>query len=261
MPSVFCQSVTILVLYANRTDRSSTRHKLIHSGNFIRINQIYWGTSGITTKAINTTMFLLTIFNPFLTRELRTTGFEGVATEICLIQRANKTDRQHACKTEYLVMFHGREESVKSTNVARNKRMSTDSSPQLEPRRMAKWRLSFCRRPHARGLRALWPRAMSTAQVRQINDGPQPISSKVQHTNPGLACSPDKAQIEVPGSGRLGPWDSKTSSGREVSRDRQRLRPLSFFLCRITFSFHFHACLSKPAAVSLTAESSTCRQV
>ena len=43
MPSVFCQSVTILVLYANRTDRSSTRHELIHSDNFIRINQIYWG--------------------------------------------------------------------------------------------------------------------------------------------------------------------------------------------------------------------------
>ncbi len=51
MPSVFCQSVTILVLYANRTDRSSTRHELIHSGNFIRTNQIYWGTSGNTTQA------------------------------------------------------------------------------------------------------------------------------------------------------------------------------------------------------------------
>ncbi len=131
-PSGVYQSVTILVLYANRTDRSSTRHKLIHSSNFIRINQIYWGTSGNTTQAKFTTMFLTTIFNPFLTRELRTTGFEGVATEICLIQRANKTDRQHACKTEYLVMPHGREDSVKSTNVARNKRMSTDSSPQLE---------------------------------------------------------------------------------------------------------------------------------
>ena len=29
-------------------------------------------------------------------------------------------------------MFHGREESVKSTNVARDKPMSTDSSPKLE---------------------------------------------------------------------------------------------------------------------------------
>ena len=51
MPSVFCQSVTILVLYTNLTDRSSTRHELIHRGNFIRTNQIYWGTSGNTTQA------------------------------------------------------------------------------------------------------------------------------------------------------------------------------------------------------------------
>ena len=29
-------------------------------------------------------------------------------------------------------MFHGREESVKGTNVARDKLMSTDSSPKLE---------------------------------------------------------------------------------------------------------------------------------
>ena len=97
MPSVFCQSVTILVLYADRTDRSSTRHELIHSGNFIRTNQIYWGTSGNTTSKTFTTMPLLTIFNPFLTRELRTTGFEGVPTEICLVQHVQtKTDRQHA---------------------------------------------------------------------------------------------------------------------------------------------------------------------
>ena len=39
---------------------------------------------------------------------------------------------QHADKKEYLVMFHGREESVKSTNVARDKPMSTDSSPKLD---------------------------------------------------------------------------------------------------------------------------------
>ena len=51
MPSVFCQSVTILVLSTNRTDHSSTRHKLIHSGNFIQTNQIYWGTAGNTTQA------------------------------------------------------------------------------------------------------------------------------------------------------------------------------------------------------------------
>ena len=40
------------------------------------------------------------------------------------------------------------------------------------------------------------------AQDRQINDGPQLISLKVQHTNPGLACALDKAQIGMPGSGK-----------------------------------------------------------
>ena len=52
--------------------------------------------------------------------------------EIHLKRHANKT--RTACRqdTDYLVMFHGREESVKSTNVARDKPMSTDSSPKLE---------------------------------------------------------------------------------------------------------------------------------
>ena len=59
-------------------------------------------------------------------------GFEGNSNEINLKRHANKT--RTACRqdTEYLVMFHGREESVKSTNVARDKLMSTDSSPKLE---------------------------------------------------------------------------------------------------------------------------------
>ena len=52
------------------------------------------------TSKIFTTMFLLTIFNPFLTRELRITGFEGVPTEIYLKQRADKTDRQTACRQD-----------------------------------------------------------------------------------------------------------------------------------------------------------------
>ena len=38
----------------------------------------------------------------------------------------------------------------------------------------------------------------------------------------------------MPGSGRLGPWDSKTSSSREVSRDSQRLR-------RFSLAFPAHA--------------------
>ena len=140
-------------------------------------------------------MFLLTIFNPFLTRELRITGFEGVPTEIYLKQHADKTDRQHADKTEYLVMFHGREESVKSTNVARNKPMSTDSSPKLEH---AAWRnggvvlLLPAAPAHAASARS--NPARSTAPDRQVDDGFQQISHTVQHTSPGLACSPDKAK-------------------------------------------------------------------
>ena len=66
--------------------------------------------------------------------------------------------------------------------------------PQLE---RAAWQdggtaLSF---PH----RTRSPRALTP---HKVDDGPQMISLKVQHTNPGLACSPDKAQIEVPGSSK-----------------------------------------------------------
>ena len=62
-------------------------------------------------------------------------------------------------------------------------------------RRVARWRrrtLSFSH--HTWSPCALTP--------RKVDDGHQLISLKVQHTNPGLACSPDKAQIEVPGSGK-----------------------------------------------------------
>ena len=59
-------------------------------------------------------------------------GFEGDSNDTSLKRHANNT--WTACKqdTEYLVMFHGREESVKGMNVARDKPMSTDSSPKLE---------------------------------------------------------------------------------------------------------------------------------
>ena len=75
----------------------------------------------------------------------------------------------HADKTEYLVRFHGREESVKNTNVARNQRMSTDSSPELEH---TAWQdggavLFLLKAPHVHALlSAFWPRAMSMAQDR-----------------------------------------------------------------------------------------------
>ena len=41
------------------------------------------------------------------------------------------------------------------------------------------------------------PRALTP---RKVDDRPQPTSLTVQHTNPGLARSPDKAQVEVPSS-------------------------------------------------------------
>ena len=68
-------------------------------------------------------------------------------------------------KTEYLVMSHGREDSVKSTNVARNRRMSTDSNSQLE---RAAWQdggavLFLLKSPCAHTLlSAFRPHAMST---------------------------------------------------------------------------------------------------
>ena len=138
-------------------------------------------------------MLLLTIFNPFLTREPRTTGFEGVATEICLKQRANKTDRQHACKTEYLVMFHGREDSVKRHECRSQKANVHGFELQLE---CAAWR-NGARPPFAPFACTRSPRALTS---RRVDDGPQLISLMVQHTNSGLACSPDKAQVEGPSS-------------------------------------------------------------
>ena len=113
-------------------------------------------------------------------------------------------------------------------------------------RRVARWRHrtlpsqgSACARPPQR-----------VPALRNVDDGPQPIPLKVQHTNPGLACSPDKAQIEVPGSGkrigkRVEPFVSAgTVRGSGVSSPAfpprsttSQLRPLSFSLCRITFSF------------------------
>ena len=98
-------------------------------------------------------------------------------------------------KTEYLVRFHGREDSVKSTNGARNRRMSTDpSSSSNAPRGEMELVLLL---PPSHRTRS--PRALT---LRKVDDGPQLLSLTVQHTNPGLARSPDKAQIEVPGSGK-----------------------------------------------------------
>ena len=124
---------------------------------------------------------------PPLTRELRITCFEGVPTKIYL--------KQHADKTEYLVMFHGREESVKSTNVARNKRMPTDFSPKLEH---AAWqngaRLPFSHR--TRPPRALTPRKVDSTRPSDRRWAPAGFSQGPAYkSRPGLFTR--QGQIEV----------------------------------------------------------------
>ena len=73
--------------------------------------------------------------------------------------------------------------------------MSTDSSSSSNaPRGEMELILILPPSHHTRSLRALTP--------RKVDNGPQLISLTVQHTNPGLARSPDKDQIEVPGSSK-----------------------------------------------------------
>ncbi len=66
-------------------------------------------------------------------------------------------------------MFHGREESVKNTNVARDKRMSMDSSPKLEH---AAWqdgaRPPLSHRPRTRPPRVETPRGRLHQTVRSM---------------------------------------------------------------------------------------------
>ena len=144
------------------------------------------------------------IYNPFLTRELRITGFEGNPSKINLRQHADKTCRQdmrtrHADKTcrqdtQYLVMPHGREESVKGTNAAHDKPMSTDLSAQAQTRRVEKWRHRPFVTPPTHAASAHSAPVRSTAQERKVHGVLQLAFHKVQHTNPGLACSPDQAK-------------------------------------------------------------------
>ena len=90
-------------------------------------------------------------------------------------------------------MFPGREESVKSTNVARDKPMSTDSSPKLEH---AAWQNGArpCVAALTHAASAHSDPARSTAPEQKIGGGFQLVSPKVQYTSPGLACSADKAK-------------------------------------------------------------------
>ena len=86
--------------------------------------------------------------------------------------------------------------SVKGPNAARDKPMSTDSSTQAHTCSVTRWR----RHPfvaaltHAASARS--DPARSTAPERKIHGGMLQLAfHMVQHTSPGLACSPDKAKL------------------------------------------------------------------
>ena len=165
-------------------------------------------------------------------------------------------------------MFHGREKSVKSTNVARNKRMSTDSSSQLESRRMAKMALVLLllQTPRSRSPRALTPRNVDGTRPSDQRWASADLSQGPAHkSRPGLFTrqgpnrgavlrQADRQTCRAMSSARTVRGSVISSLAFPPRSPTSELRPLSFFLCRITFSFLFHARLSKPAAVSLTAE-------
>ena len=98
-----------------------------------------------------------------------------------------------------------------------NKRVSTDSNSRSNVPRGKKWRaVLLLRSPRAHVLLStFWLRATSTMRDRRS-------LSRVQHTNPGLACPPDKAQVEV----RVPQADRQTCRAVGVSRDRPKVRRL-----------------------------------
>ena len=101
-------------------------------------------------------------------------------------------------KTEYLVRFHGREDSVKKHECCSQQADVHGFELQLEraARQDGGAVLFLLKSPRAHALlSAFRPRAMSTMGLSRS-------LSRVQHTNPGLAYSSDKAQIKVPGSGK-----------------------------------------------------------
>ena len=102
--------------------------------------------------------------------------------------------------------------SVKGPNVARDKPMSTDSSTQAQTRRVAKLR----RRPFvARSLGASSPRKVDGPR-RKICGMLQLAFHKLQHTSPGLACSPAKAKSRC--------WAPQ--AGSMVKEEQQAKTPL-----------------------------------
>ncbi len=124
-------------------------------------------------------------------------------------------------KTEYLVMFHGREDSVKSTNVARNKRMSTDLSPQLECAAWQNGGVVLLPPSHrTRSAHALTPRKV---------DGTRPSDQRWASADfsqgPEYKSRPGLFTRQGPNRGAgLRQADRQTCRAVGVSRDRQRLR-------------------------------------
>ena len=113
--------------------------------------------------------------------------------------------------------------SVKGTNAARDKPMSTDLSAQVQTCRVKKWRSSsFCRTTHTRSLSAFSPRKVDGTRVKDPRCAPPGFSQGPAYkSRPGLLTR--SGQIGVLGSaGRsTGPQDVPS---RAVSRDSQRLR-------------------------------------
>ncbi len=156
-------------------------------------------------------MVLLTILNPFLTREPRSTGFEGIATAICLIQHVQtKTNSMHARQDRVLgdgSWTRGKCQEARMSLVTSGcPRIRTPSSNH------AAWQNGAC--PFVADLTHAVSACSGPAQCRRHKSARSTMGlsrslSRVQHTNPGLARSQDKAQIEV----------------RAPQADRQRVEP------------------------------------
>jgi len=116
--------------------------------------------------------------------------------------------------------------------------------PPARTRRMARWRRRTLPFPHrTRSPRALTPRKVDGTRPPDQRWASADLSQGPAHkSRPGLFT-------------RQGPGSVVSSLAFPPRSPTSQLRPLSFFLCRITFSFLFYARLSKPTAVSLTAES------
>ena len=114
-------------------------------------------------------MFLLTTLNPFLTREPRSTGFEGIATEICLIQHVQtKTNSMHARQDRVLVEVSWTRGKCKEARMS----LATGGCPRIRvPARtcfVAKWSSSsLCPFRTARGLRTLYSACSGSTQYRR----------------------------------------------------------------------------------------------